>query len=227
MANLSDMTRKEQVFAILLEHLGLWVDGTMLANEQVGGSEGLKRLRELRADLAREASPYRIQQRKHPDPGRSIYQYRLVKQASLGDAVPAWAPKETPFARSVSNPAPARSDRPAGGVAPAPQSLFGGAPPRHPGEDGPRRDTQNHDWHAAKKSPGTLEYIFWIGKQRVIGSVGQFGSDRWGWGVLVPANKSRNTPEKRHGHGVQPTKEEAMAAVEECVREMRKTGEYR
>ena len=73
MANLSTLTRKEQVLEVLIDHLGEWVDGPELANEVVGGSEGLKRLRELR-----DEDGYGIEARRHPDPERSIWQYRLL-----------------------------------------------------------------------------------------------------------------------------------------------------
>jgi hypothetical protein len=72
-ANHSDLTRKEQVLHRLAG--GDWVDGPELANEQVGGSEGLRRLRELRTEGAV------IEERKHPDSGRDIFQYRLVAPA--------------------------------------------------------------------------------------------------------------------------------------------------
>ena len=65
--------RREQVLRALTEAHGAWVDGTELANERVGGSEGLKRLRELRA----EGHP--IEERRHPDSRRTIWQYRLAK----------------------------------------------------------------------------------------------------------------------------------------------------
>lgn len=64
------MTRAEQVLRVLQEARGSWVDGTLLATAEVGGSEGLRRLRELR-----EAG-YPIETRKHPT--RAINQYRLV-----------------------------------------------------------------------------------------------------------------------------------------------------
>ncbi len=72
MANLSNLTRKEQILRVLLENKGEWVDGTRLATEEVGGSEGLRRLRELRAD------GHIVQQRRHPDADRDIWQYRIV-----------------------------------------------------------------------------------------------------------------------------------------------------
>jgi hypothetical protein len=73
--NPSDLTRKEQVFARLEAANGEWVDGPDLANAEVGGSEGLKRLREIRLD------GYPIEMRKHPNPERDIWQYRLVREA--------------------------------------------------------------------------------------------------------------------------------------------------
>lgn len=72
MANRSKMGRKEQVLNRLVSaEPGEWIDGTDLATEVVGGSEGLKRLRELRA----QGIP--IEERPHPSPNRSIWQYRL------------------------------------------------------------------------------------------------------------------------------------------------------
>jgi hypothetical protein len=79
MANLSDKTRKEQVFDYLSARENIWVDGPELANKEVGGSEGLRRLREARAELT-EAG-FRVEKRMHPDPDRDIWQYRLVRTA--------------------------------------------------------------------------------------------------------------------------------------------------
>jgi hypothetical protein len=64
-------TRAKQVLHRLREAAGEWVDGTELANEEVGGSEGLKRLRELRLE------GWPIEERHHPSPRRAIWQYRL------------------------------------------------------------------------------------------------------------------------------------------------------
>lgn len=74
MADMETVTRKEQILHLLLEANGEWVDGSRLATEEVGGSEGLRRLRELRSD------GYRIQQRRHPDPDRAIWQYRIMRE---------------------------------------------------------------------------------------------------------------------------------------------------
>jgi hypothetical protein len=73
MANLSELTRKEQVLAHLRAHRNQWVDGPELAPETVGGSEGLRRLRELRL-----SGDHDIRERRHPDPNRDIWQYMLV-----------------------------------------------------------------------------------------------------------------------------------------------------
>lgn len=75
MANLSHLTRKDQILLYLQGRAGEWVDGNLLATEEVGGSEGLRRLRDLRND------GYRIQQRRHPDPNRDIWQYRLLTKS--------------------------------------------------------------------------------------------------------------------------------------------------
>ena len=66
-------TRKEQVLRRLREADGAWVDGTELATVEIGGSEGLKRLRELRAD------GYQITERGNPDHVRASWQYRLTR----------------------------------------------------------------------------------------------------------------------------------------------------
>lgn len=95
MANYSEHTRKDQVYNYLRVRLHAWVDGPELANEQVGGSEGLKRLRELRKELT--DSRYDIEMRSHPDPARDIFQYRLVER-----------PVEAP---AYTEPAPALPDR--------------------------------------------------------------------------------------------------------------------
>lgn len=73
MANLSDLTRRDQVLVYLRHYANRWVDGPELANEKVGGSEGLKRLRELRQE------GHDIRMRKHPDVDRDIWQYMLVE----------------------------------------------------------------------------------------------------------------------------------------------------
>jgi hypothetical protein len=72
--NLSEKTRKELVLDVLRAAEGGWVNTTEIANAQVGGSEGMRRLRELRAD------GYTIERRGHPDPKVSQYQYRLVDE---------------------------------------------------------------------------------------------------------------------------------------------------
>lgn len=54
-----------------------WVDGWALCHPGIGGSEGLRRLRELRAD------GYTIEMRRHPSPDRQgTRQYRLVPDPS-------------------------------------------------------------------------------------------------------------------------------------------------
>jgi len=73
MANLSDLTRREQVLVYLRHYANQWVPGPELANAAVGGSEGLKRLRELRQE------GHDIRMRKHPDPSRDIWEYMLVE----------------------------------------------------------------------------------------------------------------------------------------------------
>jgi hypothetical protein len=84
LANLSDLTRAEQVLQRLRKANGSWVDGPDLANEEVGGSEGLKRLRELR-DAGHD-----IRKRKHPDPTRDIWQYRLAYAGEMPETGVPW-----------------------------------------------------------------------------------------------------------------------------------------
>ena len=54
-----------------------WVDGWVLCHPAIGGSEGLRRLRELRAD----GQP--IEMRAHPIEGRTTRQYRINRPARL------------------------------------------------------------------------------------------------------------------------------------------------
>ena len=83
MTNLSALTRKEQVLARLRRNPGEWVDGTELANEEVGGSEGLRRLRELVAEGEN------IEMRSHPNPARDVKQYRLTAPPPRGPGAPS------------------------------------------------------------------------------------------------------------------------------------------
>ncbi len=73
--NYDNLTRKDQVLQLLKFHQGEWVDGPELANETVGGSEGLRRLRELIDE------GYHIVSRRHPNPSRNIWQYKLMTAA--------------------------------------------------------------------------------------------------------------------------------------------------
>jgi hypothetical protein len=97
MANLSELTRREQVLKYLQDHAGQWVDGPDLATEAVGGSEGLRRLRELR-----EEGQHDIRRRMHPDRSRGTFQYKLVPKAAVFDVVKAskgeqpWSPVPGP-----------------------------------------------------------------------------------------------------------------------------------
>ena len=70
--NKNKMTRKDLVLELLVQNMNVWIDGPRIANPEVGGSEGLKRLRELREE------GHKIENRRHPDKNRDIWQYRLV-----------------------------------------------------------------------------------------------------------------------------------------------------
>lgn len=54
-----------------------WVDGWVLCHPGIGGSEGLRRVRELRA----QGQP--IEMRPHPIHGRTTRQYRVNRPATL------------------------------------------------------------------------------------------------------------------------------------------------
>lgn len=54
-----------------------WVDGYLLCHPAIGGSEGLRRVRELRA------KGHDIELRPHPVHGRTSRQYRIVEPATL------------------------------------------------------------------------------------------------------------------------------------------------
>jgi hypothetical protein len=82
---MAGLTRRELVLQLLRQHEGQWVDGTRIASAEVGGSEGLKRLRELRQE------GLDIRMRKHPDPRRDIYQYRLVPRVIPTKAKAEWS----------------------------------------------------------------------------------------------------------------------------------------
>lgn len=94
-------TRAHQVLTRLRAAQGAWVEGTELANERVGGSEGLKRLRELRA------AGYQIEERHHPEPDRTVWLYRLVEDDDVVKATPLRPPPpEIPVAPGSPRPCP-------------------------------------------------------------------------------------------------------------------------
>lgn len=68
--------RKREVYTTLLRMKGIWINGIHLHTSGVGGSQGLKRLRELRADF--DENPrfgLKIEERPVED---SDWDYRLV-----------------------------------------------------------------------------------------------------------------------------------------------------
>lgn len=72
-ANRVEPTRGTRKAAVLnlLRSAGGWVDGAAIASPDVGGSEGLRRLRELR-----EHDGWSIERRPHPT-SSTAWQYRL------------------------------------------------------------------------------------------------------------------------------------------------------
>jgi len=103
-ANLSDLTRKQQVLEYLLAHKGEWVNGTDIMNEEVGGQRGGARIKDLRDD------GYVIFSRKHPDPERDIWQYMYAEP--IPRATTPLRPEATPTPRSAP-------------VDPGPRMIFG------------------------------------------------------------------------------------------------------
>lgn len=74
-------TRRDRVLSLLQR--GGWFSGPEIANERVGGSEGLRRLRELRAD------GWEIDER--PVKGSNVHQYRLVGRVASETSKPETA----------------------------------------------------------------------------------------------------------------------------------------
>jgi hypothetical protein len=74
-------TRRAQVLGKLLRAEGAWVPGPELADSGTGGSEGLRRVRDLRA------KGWKIEGRRIK--GRDAWEYRLIGPP---DAVPAPPP---------------------------------------------------------------------------------------------------------------------------------------
>lgn len=70
--NKNKITRKDAVLELLMKNINVWIDGPRIASPEVGGSEGLKRLRELREE------GHKIENRRHPNKDRDVWQYRLV-----------------------------------------------------------------------------------------------------------------------------------------------------
>lgn len=210
MANLSDRTRKEQVLAYLTERMGEWVDGPEISNEVIGGSEGLKRFRELRQE------GYMVQTRKHPDPGRDIFQYRLVSQGRVYDeSTPQVAPHTL-------DP---RQNLPDGQT---PMERYVGQAPAMPRKRG---EEKWEDWRTANPITGERRCTFWVQKQRILGIVvPNIDRSTWYWAVIIPAFKPRKSayvtrPEKRFsGSLVGADQYDAQRAVEEKIGEFRTKG---
>lgn len=66
-------TSRWRVWRYLVENVGVWTPGFVLASSLCGGSEGLRRLREIRATLG----PEWIEKRKMAF--SNAYEYRLKK----------------------------------------------------------------------------------------------------------------------------------------------------
>jgi|GEM_PF-4019140 len=66
---------RARVLTYLKEHEGQWVQGWELADPEIGGSEGLRRLRELRQLLKEQG--YTIEKRR-PFHEQTAWDYRMV-----------------------------------------------------------------------------------------------------------------------------------------------------
>lgn len=78
--NLNGKTRKQLILDILERNLNAWIGGDELMQPSTGGGRFGARIEELRKD------GWEIEARRHPDPKRAIWQYRLVdrKSSNLG-----------------------------------------------------------------------------------------------------------------------------------------------
>ena len=217
MANLSELTRKEQVLAVLRSNINQWVDGSALANEQVGGSEGLRRVRDLKNE------GYLIQERPHPDHTRAVHQYRLVEQTTVdgGTSDRVYTPprREAPNGGSPGYYAAPRSNPPSR-PAPAPKNT----------------ELERSTWKRESALRKEYRREFWVRgpKQRYIGTVAaDFDGSRWFWSLKRPAFNGKTAPprpEKMLGSGIvsTPGGEGLMAAMMACeqrFREIKERGE--
>ena len=216
MANYSDSTRKEQVLGVLKSRAGQWIDGVDLANEEIGGSEGLKRLRELKAE------GWLIQKRKSQTQGSDQYQYRLAVQLASDGGLAYHDPTlvDRPPEREDPNGGPRTSSPAAPRSDPDPRSSQSTWMDPNPAKN----ETSIQDWKPGRKTR-TLEHVFWLErKQRVIGAIADAGANHWLWGVLLPASKAKMTRERRLGHGTADSKVAAIGAVEARIQKLREEG---
>lgn len=203
MPNLSDLSRKAQVRAFLIDHLGEWVDGVELANEQVGGSEGLKRLRELRDE------GYLIQKRQKP--GSDQYQYRLVEQAGMIQSTYQ------------------QEEAPNGGDSRSPDFVVRDPHPREP--SAPRSKASWGDWKIANATLQIYTAKFKIEGEELKAEISlDMDGQSWLWGIRVARRDPEKhkgrievRPERRYGHRVD-SKAAAIEAVDDCIRRLKEHG---
>lgn len=181
MANQSELTRKDQVLARLRLEIdntftGGWVDGTDLANEEVGGSEGLRRVRDLKSD------GYLIQERAHPDPRRAIHQYRIVQQSVATGGVTDNVNMEAP------NGGPSPSRPPVGG-----SSTFSG----EGRGKAPKQEFKDWSLESAVRAEYRAEWWLRDPKRRLIGTIAlDFDRSRWFWSLKLPRYTGKLGPER-------------------------------
>lgn len=73
-------TARRRVLDVLLQNEGRWISGNILYLPEIGGSEGLRRLRELRK-LVKERGW--VIEKRRPLEERTTWEYRLVKEKDM------------------------------------------------------------------------------------------------------------------------------------------------
>jgi len=73
-------TARRRVLDVLLKNEGRWISGNTLCLPEIGGSEGLRRLRELRKMVKKWGW---VIEKRRPLEERTTWEYRLIKQKDM------------------------------------------------------------------------------------------------------------------------------------------------